>query len=151
MPVSEREITIRRAEITDAAEVSALLVELGYPENDPETVRRRLAAWSAERHCEALVADVDGHVAGVVAVAAIPYLEREGRWGRIVALVVAEAHRGNGIGRRLMEAAEAVAREHGCVTVELSSAVRRADAHAFYERLGYEDAGGQARLFRRAL
>jgi hypothetical protein len=39
-------------------------------------------------------------VVGIIAVAAIPYLEREGRWGRIVALVVSSACRGRGIGRR---------------------------------------------------
>jgi predicted N-acetyltransferase YhbS len=62
--------------------------------------------WQPETAGLALVAERQGQVVGVIAVAAIPYLEREGRWGRIVALVVSSACRGQGIGRRLVDAAE---------------------------------------------
>ena len=56
----------------------------------------------------------------------------------VTALVVAEAARGQGIGRALMAAAETWAVERGCVLLEVTSNRRRVDAHAFYERLGYE-------------
>ena len=39
--------------------------------------------------------------------------------------------------RRLMEEAEQWARDKGCRSVRLRSNVVRAEAHAFYERLGY--------------
>jgi len=46
--------------------------------------------------------------------------------------------RGRGVGRALVSAAEEVLAGEGCGLLEITSNVRRADAHAFYERLGYE-------------
>lgn len=51
-------------------------------------------------------------------------------------LVVASAHRGKGIGGRLIEAATEWARERGCTHLELSSGADRKDAHRFYLREG---------------
>ena len=78
------EIHVRGARPDDAAEVAALLVELGYPDNGEAAVRRRLAIWEKEASGAVLVAERDGRVVGTIAVTAIPYLEREGRWGRLV-------------------------------------------------------------------
>jgi GNAT superfamily N-acetyltransferase len=138
------EFAIRRAWLDDAAEVAALLVELGYPDNSPDDVRRRLAMWAQEAAGVVLVAEGGGQVVGAVAVAAIPYLEREGRRGRIVALVVAAGRRGQGIGRRLVEAAEEAAGDLGCVTMEVTSARRRTESHPFYRSLGYEEWDGRS-------
>ena len=53
-------------------------------------------------------------------------------------MVVDEAVRGRGIGAELVRAAERALGERGCYMIEVTSHVRRADAHRFYERLGYE-------------
>jgi len=144
-PVTTRAgCTVRVAEPGDAAQVAALLAELGYPDNRTEDVRRRLAMWEREAACRALVAERQGQVAGVIAVAAIPYLEREGRRGRIVALVVSEACRGQGIGRRLVDAAEKAAGELDCIAMEVTSSRSRAQSHPFYRNLGYEDGDGRS-------
>jgi GNAT superfamily N-acetyltransferase len=136
---AEVELSIRKARLDDAAQVAALLVELGYPDNSVDDVRRRLAMWAKETAGIVLVAERDGQVVGTVAVTAIPYLEREGRWGRIVALVTAAGCRGQGIGRRLVEAAEEAAGDLGCITMEVTSARGRTESHPFYRSLGYED------------
>jgi GNAT superfamily N-acetyltransferase len=60
--------------------------------------------------------------------------------GRLIALVVAQPARGNGIGRALVAHVEARARAAGCAQLDLSSSDRREDAHAFYRRLGFADA-----------
>jgi GNAT superfamily N-acetyltransferase len=130
-------MTIRPAVPGDAAPITALLAELGHPENTIDSVRDRLEAWSAESRSRVLVAEQDGVVAGVVAVSAIPFLERDGWWGRVVALVTAESVRGQGVGRKLMASAEEVACEFGCTRMEVTSANRREGAHAFYRGLGY--------------
>lgn len=138
--------SIRHAQPEDAAPVTALLAELGYPDNEVADVRRRLALWAGETTSRALVAECHGQVQGIVALTAIPYLEREGRWGRIVALAVSSSCRGMGIGRQLVQAAENAASALGCVGMEVTSARSRAEAHHFYQKLGYQDwADGSAR------
>ena len=55
--------------------------------------------------------------------------------------MVGERFRRQGIGEALMEAVEAEARRRGGTHLVLNTAHRRADAHAFYEALGYEHTG----------
>jgi len=143
--------SVRLAQPDDAAQVAALLAELGYPDNRTEDVRRRLAMWERETAGLALVAERQGQVLGIIAVTAIPYLEREGRWGRIVALVVSSACRGQGIGRRLVDAAEKAAGGLDCIAMEVTSARSRTESHPFYRNLGYEDRGDRSARYLKAL
>ena len=136
--------SVRPAQPDDAPEVTRLLAELGYPDNRTEEVWRRLALWVREPAGLALVAERQGQVVGIIAVTAIPYLEREGRWGRIVALVVSSACRGQGIGRLLVDAAEKAASELDCIAVEVTSRRSRTESHPFYRNLGYADAGDRS-------
>jgi GNAT superfamily N-acetyltransferase len=129
-------VTLRPAGPGDATELSGLLAELGYP-SSPEAVTRRIAACAVLPGVKVVVAAMDGRLAGVVSVHCVPSLVLDAALGRITALVVAAAARGCGIGRLLVEAAEAFAREQGCERIELTSGDHRPDAHAFYERLGY--------------
>jgi GNAT superfamily N-acetyltransferase len=57
---------------------------------------------------------------------------------QIAGLVVDETSRQNGIGRALMQQAEAWAARRGLKSVSLRSNIVRHQAHIFYERLGYE-------------
>jgi GNAT superfamily N-acetyltransferase len=58
--------------------------------------------------------------------------------GRIATLVVDAAVQGQGIGRALVAAAEELLAGMGCGLVEITSNMRFASAHGFYEHLGYE-------------
>ena len=60
---------------------------------------------------------------------------------RLTSLVVAAEVRDQGVGRRLVEAAETWAVQHGCDRIQVSSGRRpeREAAHAFYTAFGYED------------
>lgn len=60
-----------------------------------------------------------------------------GRWAHVEALGVTEMWRGRGVGRALMERAEAWGRQRGCSAVHLEVWGFNAAALAFYERLGY--------------
>jgi ribosomal protein S18 acetylase RimI-like enzyme len=59
----------------------------------------------------------------------------------VAGLVVDERFRRRRIGELLMEALEREARARGGKTMVLNTAHRRADAHAFYESLGYGHTG----------
>lgn len=130
---------IRPARMSDVPELVRLFSELGY-EILPDVLAERLTSFHAAGE-RALVASDDSsptRLLGVATLHATPVLHRAGPVGRVTALVVDAGHRGRGIGRALMEAAERWAAEQGCVLVEVTSNRRRADAHGFYEGLGYE-------------
>jgi GNAT superfamily N-acetyltransferase len=148
-------VKVREARPDDAGAVAALLGELGYPSTAAE-VGRRLSIWLDEPYSRVLLATSDatsdpagktgsgaagdsGRVVGSMSVHAIPHLERDGRWLRIESLVVAAGVRGSGAGRRLVEAAEKVARSWDCHAIEVTSSRHREGAHAFYKRLGFAD------------
>ena len=85
-----------------------------------------------------IVAETGGEVAGLIATHVVPRIEDDEPSCRVVAIVVAARHRRAGVATALMAAAEAQARAHGAHRLDLSSGDWRADAHAFYERLGFE-------------
>ncbi|MEZ5289997.1 MAG: GNAT family N-acetyltransferase [Vicinamibacterales bacterium] len=85
-----------------------------------------------------LVAEMDGMVVGCLQLTIIPGLSRAGALrAQIEGVRVAAAHRGRGVGERLIEAALDRARAAGCQLAQLTSDVSRVDAQRFYERLGF--------------
>jgi len=86
----------------------------------------------AEPHADVLLAlDGDALIGLASVYAELPSI-RFGRRCWLEDLVVTSSRRGQGIGRRLLEAAAEWGRAHGCVHLELSSANTRGDAHRFY-------------------
>jgi len=61
-----------------------------------------------------------------------------GRRGRIEDVVVDLAYRGKGLGRKLMEALVAAAKERSIQSIELSSRPSRVEANALYQKMGFE-------------
>ena len=84
------------------------------------------------------MAEVDGGVAGLIATHVVPRIEDDAPSCRVIGIVVAPRHRRAGVASALMAAAEAEALAHGSRRLDLSSGDWRADAHAFYERSGFE-------------
>lgn len=82
------------------------------------------------------VAEVEEEVVGWLHVQGRELLESD-RFAEITGLVVDQLHRGKGLGKSLLRAAEAWAREHGFKTMRVRSNVIRVDTHRFYEGAGY--------------
>lgn len=127
-------IEIRDARADDARQIVELLADLGY--DVPSGRVEEHLGQSPER---VLVADQGGSLLGLVTVSVQSLLASEGPSARVTAMVVRPTARRGGVGRRLIEAALAHARERGCVGVELTSGLRpeREAAHQFYPALGF--------------
>ncbi|MDQ7734977.1 GNAT family N-acetyltransferase [Halomonas sp. SpR1] len=87
------------------------------------------------------VTEDNGVLTGAVAVsvstsAPYPFLTSRSR-GHVATIVVAESYRGRGLGRELMSAAEAYAKEKGAEDIKLEVMAFNSDALDFYRELGY--------------
>jgi GNAT superfamily N-acetyltransferase len=140
---------IRAARAGDERRLAALSRQLGYPSR-PGEIRRRLEPILRDpRHAVFVVEDGEGRVAGWVHVFLHRLVEADPR-AEVGGLVVDEAFRRRGAGRRLMERAERWALEQGCGMVSLRSNVLRGESHLFYESLGYRRVKTQ-HAFRKSL
>ncbi|HEX2141025.1 MAG TPA: GNAT family N-acetyltransferase, partial [Candidatus Limnocylindria bacterium] len=121
---------------SDAAVLAALATQLGYP-TDPTEMSERLAAVGANQLAAVFVAArPQDRPLGWIHVELKRSLASSGN-ALVAGLVVDEAARSAGIGRRLLDRAEAWAREHGCQTMQVASRRTRERAHRFYLREGY--------------
>lgn len=57
-------------------------------------------------------------------------------------VIVLDNCRGKGVGEKLMEALEEIAKENHCSYIILVSGAQRTGAHAFYNRVGYKEEKG---------
>jgi GNAT superfamily N-acetyltransferase len=130
-------ITVRPADAEDAAAIAACLAPLGYS-TSTTLVAEKLSALMHSSSDTVLVAeDPNIGIVGVVSVHLVPLFHAAGNLARLTALAVAAGHQRKGVGRALVEAAEAFAWQRDCGRVEVTSGDHREDAHTFYRALGY--------------
>lgn len=129
---------IRRAVLRDSPELADLTTQLGYPVGT-DVMRARLERLLTHSDDVVLVAvGSDDRPVGWIHVA-LPALVQHSDFASIDGLVVDERQRGAGIGRALVDAGEAWARERGAVEIMVRSRSTRERAHRFYERNGYDE------------
>jgi len=134
------DLTIRVAEINDAAAVAQLMCELGYETTKSEMVARLERIATDERY-RTFVAVFDDEVCGMIGTLTSLSYEHNDLGGRILALVTLRTMRRHGIGRALIAIAEKDFAQRGIRRVALNTSLTRNDAHEFYESLGYERNG----------
>lgn len=146
---STRTLNIRPAESRDAMKIYSLADQLGY-RCPPDEIRERLEQVRGHARHAILVAETatDG-ILGWLHTFAEPSLLSEQR-AEIAGLIMEERFRGQGVGRALLQRAEAWAAGQGCRAVGVRSNMIRTDALAFYTSMGYETIKTQ-RVFRKRL
>ena len=134
---------LRQAEPIDARALAELADELGYPTSENEA-RRRLALVCQQPENVVFVAETEeGRILGWIHVFGAYRLEVD-PFAEIGGLIVAEAVRGSGVGRALIDAAESWAARSGFRQMRVRSNVIRDQAHEFYRRNGYSELKKQA-------
>ncbi|QCR36037.1 GNAT family N-acetyltransferase [Nissabacter sp. SGAir0207] len=135
------EITIRPAEVRDAAAIYNMIVELAVYEKAPHEVVTDEAGIAAslfgpDSHTEALICEVEGKVAGY-AVFFTSYSTWLGRNGIYLEdLYISPNFRGTGAGKTLLKRVAQLAVARGCGRLEWSVLDWNQPAIDFYERLG---------------
>ena len=129
-------LSLRLATESDAESIAGLLTELGYPTN-PGEAWRRLAGVRRDPASRVLVAVDEAGIVGCLSALLVPNFPDGTTICRITSVVVAKAHRRQGVGATLLEGAHEFAKQRRCSGIEITSAERRAEAHRFYERLGF--------------
>jgi ribosomal protein S18 acetylase RimI-like enzyme len=135
-------VSIREATIADAESIARLVTELGYPTSS-EQMRERLDVILKDEGYTTLVAFDPESIRAFIGMRVGPLYEADEFCGQIMALAVAKDHQRGGMGRMLMETAESHLNERGVRIVVVMSGTHRADAHAFYKRLGYALTGNR--------
>ena len=133
-------LRVRPAESGDADALARLCTQMGYP-TQPADMPARVERLESDPRASALVAVDDGGVVGLITTHLRHTMNHAAPLAQITLLVVDEPRRGSGIGRVLVTAAESWARECGCKRIVVTTALQRADAHKFYERLDYAHTG----------
>jgi N-acetylglutamate synthase-like GNAT family acetyltransferase len=135
-------LLVRDATIADVPALAALLGELGYPVA-PEPLATRVERLLSSSDNRVLVAtrSAESTPIGLLSLHVMPVVHDAHDLAMIMALVITERARGEGVGRALIERATAVARERGSSRLFVTTHLRRSGAHAFYERLGFEFTG----------
>lgn len=133
-------VTVRDASASDADALARLCTQLGYP-TSPDQMPDRVARLGVDPNARALVAEQNGNVIGLATIHLRFTMNHEAPIAQLTLLVVDESNRTHGVGRSLVEAAERWAKERGSHRINVTTALNRAGAHAFYERLSYSHTG----------
>jgi len=134
---AQSDSSIRVATREDSESLARLITPLGYP-IDAGHIEQLWSSWSAEGNV-ALVVEEQGSVLGVVTLHRMTVLHRPKPVGRITSLAVDPAAQGRGLGRRLVDAAAATLTAAGCGVIEVTSHVRRVDAHNSTTTSGFSE------------
>ena len=133
--VSAKQMTIRPAAPSDAADITRLAAQLGYPA-DAAAIAGRLTRIAGRADQLAIVAVWEGKIVGWLQAGASEVLE-SGFRVEILGLIVDESRRRRGIGRCLVQQAEKWAAGIGAEAVVVRSNTKRVASHSFYPALGY--------------
>ncbi len=135
----------RMAKEKDVKQIVRLLAddELGagreqYADPLPEVYGNAFAAIEKQEGNQILLAVEEETVIGCLQLTMIPGLARMGmKRAQIEGVRIDKKYRGKQIGEALFQQAIAIAKEESCGLVQLTTDKARADAHRFYEKLGF--------------
>lgn len=133
-----KEIQIRSAKLSDAESIALLINQLGYA-TTVNQMKKRLESLEQEKNYRTIVAVSDQLLVGLLGMSINLFWEQDGSYVRVQVLITLQSHRGQGIGKLLMQNCEAWAREVNASAIYLNCGNRaeREAAHIFYKQMGF--------------
>ncbi len=132
-------LTIRKALEADIPILCTLMEQLSGHAIDNKQMLNRLQMIEESKIDYLYVCEEDGEILGLLSFRIRENVEEVSRFGEIAAIVVDPEQRKKGVGKFMMDYAENLAQEMGCIGTWLVSGFgREEEAHKFYKRLGYE-------------
>lgn len=135
-------VTLRQATRNDARAIADLSDQLGYPDLTGQTSGRLDYLIQSSDHA-VLVACLDDDTVVGWCHAFLAYRIESDPFAELGGFVVAEDHRGQGIGRSLLGAVEEWVSERGISKLRIRSKSERNAAHGFFRRSGFQLAKDQ--------
>ncbi|MBR2648790.1 MAG: GNAT family N-acetyltransferase [Sediminibacterium sp.] len=137
--MSTQNIIIRECELKDIPYLTSLTKELGY-DTTTDQMTERMSNIMTLNNYWTFVAVAEDMVVGYIGLIKNYFWEQDGPYLRVQALVVNADYRKLGVGQKLIQAAEQLARNHNIKTIVLNCTNReeRQAAHKFYPKLGFE-------------
>jgi len=135
---------LREARKEDVPFIAAMLAddELGNAREQLTDMTPYLNAFdqiAADPHNTQYVWDDNGELLGCLQLTIMPGLSQQGAWhAQVEGVRTVSSRRGSGIGRKMMAAIMAIARQQGCQQMQLLTSKSRVDAQRFYRNLGFE-------------
>jgi ribosomal protein S18 acetylase RimI-like enzyme len=144
-PATSPELTVRRAEVADAAAIGRLLHDFNSEFDEPTPGSRALAERVRQLldagEITVLLGGSKPH--GLAVLRFRPAIWAEALECYLAELYVVPERRGQGLGRALMEAAIELARREGATYMELGTSEDDVAARALYESLGFSNREGK--------
>lgn len=152
-------IQIRKASQRDASQLAELLLDIGWFEalnSKPlETVSRQVESRIKQcladgSHSIYVAQSAIDQLVGYSSVHWLPYLFMNGPEGYVSELFVRSNARGEGVGKQLLQAVEAEARDRGCARLSLINLrSRESYLRKFYAKTGWEERSDAANFIYR--
>jgi GNAT superfamily N-acetyltransferase len=134
--MNKTQFEIRSATINDASDLSELSGQLGYPTSDLEIKDRLNSMLSSNDHVVYVAFEPNGRTVGWIHVFKSQRVESES-FAEIGGLIVSEAFRRKGIGKKLVKAAEEWTLQKKLPKLRVRSKLEREGAKRFYSNLGF--------------
>ena len=137
--MNDKNILIRKFHLKDIPYLTELTNELGYNTTFEQMALRMKKIIQLDNYWT-FVAVKEEKVVGYIGINKNYFWEQDGYYLRIQALVVNNQFRQIGVGQKLIEAAEELARQSNANSILLNCGNRdeRQAAHKFYTKVGFE-------------
>lgn len=129
---------IRRANRSDCKEIFKIINELEYNTLNYSKFKKIFDLLIDSKILTMFVAEIDGQIVGTLNLRIEPQLHHMANVAEVVELAVDLHYRNQKIGSKLFSYAVEYAKNKNCVVINVSSNIKRKDAHRFYQHQGME-------------